>query len=72
VPAAGHPVVRAQRAAVGEAGQQGLAAGDDLADGRAGQVDRGQLWHPQFALGEGGASQGVVHPLGGQPEARAT
>ena len=49
VPAAVHPEVRAQRAAVGEPDEQVLAAGDDLADRGAGQVEGGQLRDAELA-----------------------
>ena len=63
VPTAVHAEVRAQGAVVGQADEQVLAAGDHLAHVDTGEVDGGQLRHPQFAAAQRRAGQRGVHPL---------
>ena len=57
----------AEGAAVGQPDQQVLPAGDDLADGGAGEVEGRQLRDPELAAQQRRAGQGGVHPLGRQP-----
>jgi len=66
-PAAVHPQVAVQGPAVIEAGQQVFTAGERLDHGAAGDIDRGELRHPELAGREHGSAQRPVEGPRGQP-----